>query len=251
LVLGALALAALSDAVAELGDSGDGLGDLKRRMDAAVKLVAEIQAADGAARYLAGRLTTEKGAAAGVGAAQPASGRHPLDQKASDFLDRIVYLEAAADDCVVILERLKEASEALIADSPAAIKPSEVSLDSQKGLAAAAEKIKAILDKTEDDIAVHAGKNTDILHLLEHATHPTVSHEPKDDLEAGSYAGLNFASPDLGPDDAAFIGDLSALLSKIEGLYAMGQERDVHRAFSKACGLEVADGPAAIDDGLF
>jgi len=31
----------------------------------------------------------------------------------------------------------------------------------------------------------------------------------------------------------------------------MSQERDVHRAFSKACGLEVAEDPVMIDDGLF
>jgi hypothetical protein len=251
----ALALAALSDIVTDLVDSGDGLRDLKRRMDAAVQIFAEIQAADGAMRYLAGRLANDKGAIVATGAHPLTSERHPLDQKACDFLDRVVYLEAAADDCVVILERLKEASEALIADHEATGQTSDIApetqTESQKGLAGAADRLKAILNKAEDDIAVHAGKNTDILRLLDRAATPTISQGSFGDLEVEAYTGLNFISPDLGLDDGAFRGDLNALLSKIDGLYAMGQERDVHRAFSKACGLEVAEDPAEIEDGLF
>jgi hypothetical protein len=249
----ALALAALS--VTELSDSVQGLRDLKRRMDAAVQIFVEIQAADGAVRYLAGRLAHDKRATMAAGANTLTSDRHPLDQKAADLLDRIIYLEAAADDCVVILERLKEASEALIADPTAMDQSSDVApeaqTESQKGLAAAADRIKAILNKAEDDIAVHAGKNTDILRLLDRSAHPAIPQELFDDLEPGSYAGLNFTSPDLGRDDDAFKGELIVWLAKIDGLYTMGQERDVHRAFAKACGLEVAEAPAATDDGLF
>jgi hypothetical protein len=70
------------------------------------------------------------------------------------------------------------------------------------------------------------------------------------ELEAGSYAGLNFTSADPGADDA-FSDELSALLSRIDRLYAMSQERDVHRAFSKACGLEIAEDTETTEDGLF
>jgi hypothetical protein len=248
----ALALAALSDAVTDLGEGGHDLRDLKRRMDGAIQLVAEIQAADGAARYLAGRLATPTGASAGT---EAALGRHPLDQKAAAFLDRITYMEAAADDCIGILERLKEASEALIADRPATAQPSEGSPKSQpaspKGLAAAAARIKAIRSKAEDDIAVHAGKNTDILRLLDEAASPPHADEPDDELVAGSYTGLKFTSADLDPDDDAFTVELNVLLSKIEALYTMPQERVVQRAFSKACGLKVAQVADAIEDGLF
>lgn len=251
----ALALAALSNLVTELGDHGHGLSDLKRRMDAAVQLVAEIQAANGAVRYLAGRLSNDNGPIVS-GVAPPSLKRHPLDQKACELLDRTVYLAAAADDCVVILERLKDASDALMTDLPAmgqtpAVSPSAVSPPSQKELAAAAQRIKAILEKAEDDIAVHAGKNTEILRLLNRVANPAIRTDADDELEAGSYAGLNFTSPDLGPDDGAFGGELSALLSKIERLYTMAQERDVQRAFSKACGLETAEEPEATEDGLF
>lgn len=251
----ALALAALSDLVAELGDSGPDLRDLKRRMDAAVQLFAEIQAADGASRYLAGRLANDKGAIAANDAVQPASGDHPLHRRASDLLARINYLEAAAADCVVILERLKEASEALTADSPAP-QPDEdlpeLQSDSYGILAAAAERIKAILEKAEGDIAAHAGKPTDIRRLLDHAASSPISDEPyANDLEVGGCADLNFNALDVGPDDEAFRRELSALLAQIEGLYAMGQEREVHRAFSRACGLETADEPVDAEDGLF
>jgi hypothetical protein len=252
----ALALAALSDVLTELGDNGHDLSDLKRRMDAAVQLVAEIQAADGAVRYLAGRLSNDKGPI--VSGVSPLSlERHPLDQKACELLDRAIYLEAAADDCVVILERLKDASEALMTDPPAtdktaAVSPSAVSPVSQKALAAAAERIKAILEKAGDDIAVHAGKNTDILRLLDRSANPlAIDGEADGELEAGSYAGLNFTSPDPGPDDGAFESELSGLLSKIERLYTMGQERDIQRAFSRACGLETKEDPDATEDGLF
>jgi hypothetical protein len=221
-------------------------------MDAAIQLVAEIQAADGAARYLEGRLRNPTVASAGT---EAPVGRHPLDQKAAEFLDRITYLEAAADDCIIILERLKEASEALIANHPATAQPSEGSPKSQagspKGLAATAARIKAIRGKAEDDIAVHAGKNTDILRLLDEAASPAVSDEPDDDLVAGSYTGLKFTSTDLDPDDDAFSGALSVLLAKMEGLYTMAQERTVQRAFSKACGLGVADVEDMVEDGLF
>ncbi len=262
----AVALAALSDATTHLGDS-DGLRDLKRRMDAALHLVAAIQGANGAMRYLAGRLNengaNDKGAKAKpLIAVGSGSQRHPLDYKACDLLDRVIYMEAAADDCIVILERLKEASDALIADDPSRGQISAVSAysaapqsqkpESQKELAeAAAGRIKAILDKAEDDMAAHAGKNTDILRLLDRAAGPAIFQAPDDDLEVGGYAGLKFNSPDLGGDDNDFGGELSVLLSKIECLYAMGQERDVHRAFAKACGLEVADERDELQDGLF
>jgi len=251
----ALALLALSDVVTELSDGGDGLRDLKRKMDAAVQLVAEIQAVDGAARYLAGRLTRESEAIDGADANRPASGVHPLDQKAYDFLDRIRYMEAAADDCVVILERLKEAADALVADAPATGQISDVSPESQtcsqQGVAAAAEKIKAILDKAEDDIAVHAGKNTDILQLLDRTGSPALLCEPHDELEVGGYTGLNFTFPATAPDDEAFRSKLSVFLSKMDSLYTMGQERDIHRAFAKACGLEIVEEIDVMEDGLF
>jgi hypothetical protein len=242
----ALALLALSDVVTELGDGGDGLLDLKHRMDAAVQLVAEIQTADGAARYLAGQLTHNTG----VDAAQPASQRHPLDQKASELLDRIVYLEAATDDCIVILERLREASEALITES-AAKAPSPASTPELQEGFAAAQTIRAIRDKAESDMAAHAGKNTDIFRLLDRGANPAISHEPHAGLEAGRYSDLKMTSPDMTLYNDALRAELSALLSKIEGLYAMGQERDVHRAFAKACGLQVAEETLAMDDGLF
>jgi len=251
----ALALAALSDVVTELSDSVHGLRDLKGRMDAAVQIFVEIQAADGAMRYLAGRLAHDNRATIAASAHTLTSERHPLDQKAADLLDRIMYLEAATDDCIVILERLKEASEALITDPPATGPAADAAPDSQTEsqvrLAAAADRIKAILNKAEDDIAGHAGKNTDILRLLDPAASPAIPQDSFDDVETGSCAGLNFISPDRGPDDDAFRGELVVWLSKMDGLYTMGQERDVHRAFAKACGLEVADGPAEIEDGLF
>jgi len=255
LASGALALAALSDIVTELGDSDHDLRDLKSRIDTAVQLIAEIQAADGAARYLAGRLIYDKGAhdqGTIPGAAQPDSERHPLYQKASDLLDRVVYLEAASDDCVVILERLKAASEALIADRPATAQTPLLSLESPKEMAAAAaERIMAILEKAEDDMAAHAGKNSDILGALDRAADPATSYDLSGELEPGGDTGLKFTFPDPGHKDDAFSGDLSVLLSRIERLYAMGQERDVHRAFSKACGLDVAEDTDTLDDGLF
>jgi len=252
----ALALGALSNLVTELGDRGHGLRDLKCRMDSAVQLVAEIQASDGAARYLAGRLSNDKGPIVGAGGGQPPLEGHVLDQKACELLNRIIYLEAAADDCVVILERLKDAAQALMSDHPATVPtsagpPFVASLESQKVLAATADTIKAIHDKAEDDIAVHAGNRTDILRLLDRAVDPTILPDSSDDLEASSYAGLNFGSPDLGGENQAFRGDLSVLLSKIERLYTMGQERDVHRAFARACGLETTEDPDTTDDGLF
>jgi tetratricopeptide (TPR) repeat protein len=249
LASGALALAALSDLMTELGDGDDALCDLKRRIDAAVQLVAEIQASDSAARYLAGRLANENGGSPETSDAGVE--RHPLDQKASELLDRITYLEAAADDCVVILERLKEASEALITDRQATVQASSSAPESQKELAGAAERIKAILDKAEGDMAAHAGQSTDILRLVDRAASPVVLHEPQGGLDLGSYGSLKFASPDLGPDEDAFSAKLSVLLSKIERLYVMGQERDVHRAFSKACGLQVVEPPEEMEDGLF
>jgi len=251
----ALALSALSDVVTELGESGHGLRDLKRRMDAAVQIFVEIQAADGAMRYLAGRLANNKGAITAAGVHPFTAESHPLDQKAAHFLDRIIYLEAAADDCVVILERLKEASDALIADPQTAVKASEglpqSQTASQKGLAAAADRIRAIRNKAEYDISVQAEKNNDSLRLVDRGAKPAFAEDSSDNVEAGSYAGLNFPSPALGPDDDAFKSELIVLLAKIDGLYAMGQERDVHRAFSKACGLEVAEAPAETEDCLF
>ncbi len=244
----ALALSALSDTVAELGDGGQELRDLKFRMDAAVQLVAEIQAADGATRYLAGCLKSDKGPIVGADASAPTLERHPLDQKAGDLLDRVVYLEAAADDCVVILERLKEASDALITEHPATVHTADMPLGSQKGLTGAAEKIRAILGKAEDDMAAHAGKSTDILRLLDCAAGQTISDDAH---EADRCGGLNFSAPERDADGEAFRQDLSVFLSQIEGLYAMGQEREVHRAFSKACGLAVAEAHEEIDDGLF
>jgi hypothetical protein len=242
----ALALLALSDVVSDLGDRDDALSDLKRRMDAAVQLIAEIQAADGAARYLAGRLTHDKE----VRACATASQRHPLDEKAWELLDRIAYLEAATDDCVVILERLKDVSEALSAESPSQAQTSMFPFESQGGLEAAA-KIKAIRDKAETDMAGHAGKNTDIFLLLDRTANPAISHEPRAQLESGRYAGLKFTSPDMTLYDDALKDELRALLSRIEHLYTMGQERDVHRAFAQACALEVAEAEDDLDDGLF
>jgi len=252
LAASALYLAALSEIVAELGNKGHDLRELKYRMDTAVQLVAEIQAADGAARYLAGRLENDQGAVSSVGASGSTSDRHPLDQKASDLLNRVTYLEAAADDCVVILERLKEAADALIADDSSAVQRPAVSRGSQKKrLEASAEKIKAILDKVEDDVAVHAGKNTDILRLFDHDANPTASPVQCGELELGGYEGLKFTSTDPDCDDHTFSVELTALLSNIEKLYAMAQERDVHRAFSKACGLVVAEDTNITDDDLF
>jgi hypothetical protein len=252
LAVDALALAALSVALIELGDSGDDVRDLKHRIDAAVQLVAEIQAADGAARYLAGRLENEPGTIAGTNAAQSPAGRHPLAQKASAFLDRIAYLEAAADDCIVILERLNAASDALVTDAPVSAQASTGSLESQKELAAAAAgRIKAILNKAEDDVAAYAGTHTDRVRPFDRGADPATSDESDDGLDLAGYAGLDFSSPDLGSGDDAFSGQLSVLLSKFERLYAMGQERDVHRAFSKACGIEVAEDTNTTDDDLF
>ncbi len=244
----AVALAALSEFVTELGDRGQGLRDLKRRMDAAIQIIAEIQAADGAARYLSARLTNGPDAVAD--AATPPSGQHPLGRKASELLTRIVYLEAAVDNCVVILQRLKDASEALAADGTETSQ-TDASLDaqsqSQKRFAAATKTIKAIREKAVDDIAAQAGKTKDLPRLLDHASDADASHPPRDPFAAS----LNFKVPAHGPDEEAFRGELNALLSKIDSLYAMGQERDVHRAVCKAWGLEVVEEPDELEDGLF
>jgi len=242
----ALALVSLSDAVTDLGDSGHDVGDLKLRMDAAAQLFAEIQAADGAARYLAGRLANEKGAIAPEAASDP----YPIDQRASEFQDRIVYMEAAADDCVVILERLKDVAEALIGDHPANVQISDVSPEPKKGLAVAA-RIKAIRDKAETDMAAHAGKNTDIIRLLTDAGNPASAYDSDDKLEASGDVSLRFAGLDVGPDGDAFKREFVVLLAKMDCLYTMSAEREVHRAFTKACGLETAEEPDAIEDGLF
>jgi hypothetical protein len=246
----ALALLALSNLATELGQDHEDFRALRRRMDAAVQLVAEIQAADGAVRYLTGRLVNGQGATLNASPAEDLSGRHPLDHKAWELLERVRYMEAAADDCVVILERLKEAAEALCADAPTKGPSAESPFEWRDGLAAAAT-IQAIREKAGADISAQAGKNSEIFRLLDRDANPAISHEPWGELETGRYAGMKFTVADLSAYDDALKGQLSVILSKIESLYAMSQERDVHRVISQAYGLEVAEEPDESEDGLF
>jgi hypothetical protein len=245
----ALALLALSNLATELGDDED-FRALRLRMEAAVQLVAEIQRADGAVRYLTGRLANRQGATASASPSEAKAGRHPLDHKAAELLERVAYLEAAADDCIGILERLKAAAEALVVDAPTKGPSAQGVFEWQDGLAAAAT-IQAIREKAGADISAHDGKNSEIFRLLDRDANPAISHEPWGELETGRYAGLKFTVADLSAYDDALKGELSVILSKIESLYAMSQERDVHRVISKAYGLEVAEEPDESEDGLF
>jgi len=232
LAIEALSLVALGNVVSELSAADPDYRGLKRRMQSAVQLVAEVQAAKGAANYLAGRLANADGAVVSNGCSKAKSGRHPLDHRAAELLGRSAYLEAAADDCVVIMERLKDASDALVADPPIPVQNADHGLEWGKGAAAAAT-IQAIRVKAQTDIAVHAEKTNDMFGLLDGA--------------AGQCAAL----PEMTMLDPQLKAEVSGLFSRIEALYVMRQERDVHRKICKAFGLDAAEEPESTEYDLF
>jgi hypothetical protein len=254
--------------------AGGFLGNLETRIGDAVRLVTEIEAADGLTRQTSRRVAETAQVLSGrLGAVQSIktdvlfmalntslkssrlgeAGR-PLATIAVELRSQAGQLERIANACAVTLQELTGAAVSLAGESAEDAEGAEAGAGAS--LLAATARIHEAGAMAERDIAALAAQGEAVLALL---TQSSQRLDLQSDIGAALAQVLQDLSGNAGGADlctAEIRGPLSAILDKLRATYTMAQERTLHDAMAMEWGLDVAPPPPAasedeLDDVLF
>jgi hypothetical protein len=249
----------------DAAQAGGFLGTLEQRIGDAVKLVTEIETADGltretsrrvaeTARILSGRLGAVQSIKTDVlfmslntslKSSRLGEAGRPLATIAVELRSQAGQLERIANDCAGTLRELTGAAVSLAGDE------AEGTEDAGEGAGAALLTATAHIHEagaaTERNIATLAAQGEAVLALLTRSSQRL-------DLQTEIGAALAAVLADLpgepaGPDlcTAEIHAALGAILAPLRATYTMAQERALHDALTAEWGLAAAAPPPAVE----